>query len=85
MKLKIAILEIAIILGICGSALVLPRSFPLSWFLEISFGIFLLANLVLYNALSKRRTNGAGYKLGPRAYLGLALIVIYWMVVLLRR
>ena len=86
MKLKIAILEIAMLLGICGSALLLPRSFPLTWFIAISFGVFLAANVLLFRAQKVDHAKTAsGYRLGPRAYLGFALMILYWVVVFLRR
>lgn len=84
MKWKIAILEIAILLGILISAFLLPGSFPLSWFIAISLGVLVAANAVLFNALNRTRVNvKTGYRMGARAYLGLALIVAYWILTFL--
>jgi hypothetical protein len=84
MKLKIAILETAMLVGICGSAFLLPRSFPLSWFIAISLGVFATANIVLFN-LARSDRSTTGYRMGPRAYLGFGLIIFYWILCFLRR
>ena len=86
MKTKIAILEMAMFLGICAAALVVPRSFPLMRFIEISIGVLVAANVMLLSALRKRRTNpSSNFRMGSQAYLALTLIVFYWLLVFLLR
>jgi len=85
MKLKIAILEIAMLIGICVSATLLPRSFPFSWFIAISLGVLVLANVILFRALKGTRVNGGTvYRIGPKAYVGLGIIILYWLLIFLR-
>jgi hypothetical protein len=55
MKLKIAALEVAMLIGICISAVLLPRSFPLTWFIAISMGVLVAANVLLFHALRRNR------------------------------
>jgi hypothetical protein len=84
MKLKIAILEIALLGGICISALLLPRSFPLYWFLAISLGVLVAGNVILFSALKKGRARGGvAYRIGPIAYIALALSILYWILTFL--
>ena len=81
---KIAIVEVGIFLGIIASAFMVPRSFPLKWFLEIAVGILVTANVLLFNAFRRRDANQA-YRLGTRAYVSIALAVIYWVLCLVWR
>ena len=84
--IKIVILEIAMLIGICVSAFLLPGSFSLSWFIAIALGVLLTANIILFNALKRNRTNdGAKYQIGSRAYIGWALILVFWVVFLFLR
>jgi len=86
MKLKIALFEVALLTGICLSAFAVPRSFPLSWFIEISVGVLVTANVIMFNAYRASRSNAASsLRVGRLAYWGFALIALYWLLVFLRR
>ena len=80
----VAIVEAAIVLGIIASVFIVPRSFPLKWFLNIALGVLMIANVILFNALKKRDANRS-YRLGYRAYIGLAFVAIYWVLCLVWR
>lgn len=83
-KAKIVILEVAMFGGIVVSAFHMPRSFPLKLFIEIGLGVLISGNVLLFRAL-KQPHSESKYRMRPRAYFGIALMVLYWVVVALWR
>jgi len=82
MKLRIVLLEVSLLLGIVLSALLLPRNFPLAWFLAIAFSVEVAAHLFYFRA-NMAAVKPGGYKPGPKAYLAVGLIALYWLLTLL--
>ena len=82
-KAKIAALECALLVGIVISARLTPLNFPLATFLAISISVVIAANILFFRVVHKAES-GAKYRTTSRTYLGLVLIVIYWVLYVLR-
>lgn len=90
-NVKVTLYEIAIMIGLGVGYLATPRSFPLLWYLGVAACVFVLANLVLLNALKNRpsdhsneKTTHPGIKRlrSKKIYLALALFALYLLIAL---
>jgi hypothetical protein len=78
-KRNIALIEVGMLLGIFCSIFLLPRNLPISTFMLISASIFVAGNLYLFSR-TKRSTQSGQYRMSGRAYFGLGLMVLFWVL-----
>ncbi|HEV2709842.1 MAG TPA: hypothetical protein VGU67_06510 [Edaphobacter sp.] len=78
---KVVIFETAMVLGCFVAMFTLPRSTPFRIFLTICGGILILGNFLLFNALRKP-VNPARKINKTRMYFAGAILLIYWILVL---
>jgi hypothetical protein len=81
---RVLTVELAMGGGIVASAFLVPRSFPLNRFVEIALAVLLVGNFSLFRA-AKRTQSRSRYQIGPRAYFGIALVIVYRALVALWR
>ena len=78
-KRNIAFIEAGMLLGIFLSIFLVPRNLPILTFVLISASIFVAANILLFSR-TKRVAQSGQYRMSGRAYLGLGLMVLYWVL-----
>jgi hypothetical protein len=76
---NIAFIEIGMLLGIFCSIFLLPRNLPISTFVLISASIFVAGNVYLFSR-KKQATQSGQYRMSGRAYLGLGLMLLFWVL-----
>jgi hypothetical protein len=76
----IVIVEVGILLGLFVSIFLLPRNLPISTFVLIAISIEIGANVYLFGKKRQPLTDKRGYRMTPRAYLGLGLLVLFWVL-----
>ncbi|HEY0758699.1 MAG TPA: hypothetical protein VGD59_05515 [Acidisarcina sp.] len=80
----IALLEVAMLLGIFASMFFLPRTMRLSSFIAMSVGVFVVMNVLVFTG-SRKVKSGGSYRPGYRAYLAMTLLVVYVMICIFLR
>jgi hypothetical protein len=76
----IVIVEVGILLGLFVSIFLLPRNLPISTFVLIAISIEIGANVYLFGKKRQPLTHEGGYRMTPRAYLGLGLVIFFWIL-----
>lgn len=88
-RIMVPLLEVSILIGIGVGYVATPRNFPISWFLGIAAGFFIMANVLLLNAFKSQADGEANRGINrlrsKRMYLALVLMATYWMLVLFWR
>jgi hypothetical protein len=79
MKLKIAFLELQMLFVTVASAVLAPSSFSPSWFIVISVTAFVVANILLFNAI-RHAGPKPNFQRGPLTYFAPALFVSYLII-----
>lgn len=78
--LRVAIMEIAMVLGCFVALFTVPRATPLRTFVIICIGCVVCCNVWLWFALRKRAVNAERKANPTRLFTGLGLVVIYWIL-----
>jgi len=81
---KIVVLELGMLGGIIAAMFIVPPEFPLLWFLEISLGIFVIGNLLIFFQFRVQPPT-VKYQMGTRERMGIWLLVLALAMELLVR
>jgi hypothetical protein len=77
---NIIIVEVGMLLGIFVSIFVVPRDLPIWTFALIAASILVGANVFLFGRKRRLQASEGSYKMTGRAYLGLGLLIISWIL-----